>query len=548
METKTKMGTINNFCPTPPGLAKYLAGKIRKEVWAGQNELKALDPEAGKGDLIQGILEYYEYGRRQVKFSAIEIDNDLRATLIGKGIQVIDEDFLSYSGVDKFDLLCMNPPFDEGDKHLMKAIEILYRGQILCILNAETIRNPCTNLRKELNKKLKELNAKIEFKSGAFRTAEFPSDVEIAIVDIFIERKVETDLFKDMDKAKKFEADGQQVEGSKEVSTGGHIREMVAEYNQLVEIGTKVIIDYYRHYYKIGKYIGLDHEPDKYVREGKTLTTIMQEKVNILLQRVRKEFWDRCLELREIKSRMTQAEREKFYHLIERQCAMDFTERNIRTFILNLINNYEKILTAAVLSVFDRMTRHGYNDQNKYEENIHYFNGWKTNSAFKVRNKVILPLWGGYGSTAFVDSPGTSWEKWKLHYNVAPILNDIDIVMNYFDGMSHHCRMSEFIEAAFNRGQTREIHSTYFTVTCYKKGTIHMTFNDPDILRRFNVAACKGKGWLPCDYGDVNYNDLPPENKEVVRAFEENIFCYESNVGKPLLPKLTPDRLMLGMA
>ena len=40
----------------------------------------------------------------------------------------------------------MNPPFSEGDKHLLKAINIMKNGgQIVCILNAETIKNPYSN-------------------------------------------------------------------------------------------------------------------------------------------------------------------------------------------------------------------------------------------------------------------------------------------------------------------------------------------------------------------------------------------------------------------
>ena len=37
----------------------------------------------------------------------------------------------------------MNPPFAQGEKHLLKALEMQERGgAIICILNAETIRNP----------------------------------------------------------------------------------------------------------------------------------------------------------------------------------------------------------------------------------------------------------------------------------------------------------------------------------------------------------------------------------------------------------------------
>lgn len=546
--SNSKMGQIDGFYPTPPTLSKLLAEKIRWKKF-NKHELKALEPEAGKGDLIKGVDEYIGSGWRspgRIDWSAIEIDNDLRATLLGKNTRVIDEDFLSFSGVDKFDLIIMNPPFNGGDKHLQKAIEIMYRGQILCILNAETIRNQCTNNRIILAKTLRDLDAKIEFMELAFYNAEVGTDVEIAIIDIFIDNNVEQDLFKDMvDEAEEFT---EGVETRKEVSAGKGIREMVAEYNQIIEVGTQTIIDYFRNYPKVGKYIGLDCNSSKsHSSPGdSTLTALMQEKVNVLLKRVRNDFWEQCLTLDVIRNRMTSKERDKFYHFTQLQGNMDFTERNIRTFILNLISNYENILTAAVLHIFDEMTKYGYNSMNKYEENIHYFNGWKTNDAFKVANKVILPMPGGCGDSAFVYGMGESWEKWQIHYETVKRLDDIDTVMNYFDGMAPYHPMSSAIHEAFQEKESRGIQSTYFIVNCYKKGTIHMKFRDPDILRRFNVTACKGKGWLPCNYGDVKYYDMEEDEKKVVTAFED-IMTYQQNVGKELLPSLTQKQLMLEM-
>ena len=63
----------------------------------------------------------------------------------------------------------MNPPFSEGDKHLLKALELMKNGgQVVCLLNAETLKNPYSNSRKELIQKLKELDAKIKYLEANF--------------------------------------------------------------------------------------------------------------------------------------------------------------------------------------------------------------------------------------------------------------------------------------------------------------------------------------------------------------------------------------------
>ena len=80
----------------------------------------------------------------------------------------------------------------------MKAIDIMFNGQIICLINAETLKNPHTNLRKELVKRLKDLGAKIEYLKDAFATADRKTNVEVAMVHIKIERQVEDHLYNGM--------------------------------------------------------------------------------------------------------------------------------------------------------------------------------------------------------------------------------------------------------------------------------------------------------------------------------------------------------------
>lgn len=519
-----------DFYPTPKPLINKMISKIK-----GDPD-KILEPHAGKADIIDAMTDVYGHtgwrGRKYPldSFSAIEINEDLQAMLRGKGIRVIDTDFLSYSGPDKFDLIIANPPFDNGDLHLLKAINIMYRGEIIFLLNAETIKNPYTNTRKELVKRLKELNAEVEYIRDAFLHGERPTDVEVALVYINIERNVEDDLFTGMhDRADTLNP---EIENNYEVSTRKHIEELVLEYNQVIKIGTDTIIGYYRNFRKIGKYLMLNKEPDKYCSsKDDDLTSTMQAQLNNMLVAVRTDFWRRTLDLREIRHRLTSRKQSEFEDQLSRYCYMDFTENNIRQFVLNLIGGYEKTLTDAVLEVFDKFTiRHCWSD-GLYDENIHYFNGWKTNKAFKVGKKVIIPIYAGYGN----DGPFRSYGKWRLDYGAKEILRDIDTVMNYFDGMSNYLSMNNAIEEAFARGQSANIKSRYFTINCYKKGTIHLTFNDEGVLRRFNVVACKGKNWLPHEYGTKSYSDFTSEEKDIVHSFEGEA-SYTQNLDRPLFP------------
>lgn len=526
-----------NFYPTPKHIIKEMTSKIQR------SPKRILEPSAGKGDIIEYIQNESNY-RRSFHYDdilAIEKDVNLQSILRGKRIKILDSDFLVYSGPDKFDLIIANPPFDEGDKHLLKAIDIMYRGEIIFLLNAETIRNPYTNTRKMLMKKLVELNADIEFIPNAFVLAERKTWVEIALIYINIERQVENDLFKDVnDKATPQGCDAKAAINH-EVSNRRTIYEMVAEYNQIVNIGIETIIGYYKNYQKIGKYIGLNREAkDDY--SGDDMTAKMQSEVNNLTKHVRRDFWRKTLDLKEVYRRMTSKRMEEFEYLLKDHLDLDFTESNIRQFVLNLIGGYKKSLGDAVLEIFETMTMKHCYGQLPEEKNVHYFDGWKTNKAFRCNRKVIIPIYGNYSFG------GPFWSNysnnWKLDYCAKQILSDIDTVMNYFDGLSYYNSLIKAIDQAFSMGKSRKIISTYFEITCYKKGTIHLIFRDKNILRRFNVAACMGKKWLPYDYCKKPFDDLSREEKQVAESFEGKE-SYIKNLGQPVFANHI-ERPMLG--
>ena len=62
---------------------------------------------------------------------------------------------------------------------------------------------------------------------------------------------------------------------------------------------------------------------------------------------------------------------------------------------------------------------------------------------------------------------------------------------------------------------------------------MHLTFKDEDLLRRFNVVACRAKGWLPMDYGKKRYAECDEETQSVIREFE-GVQNYNKNVNRSL--------------
>ena len=175
-----------DFYPTPKHLIdKMLSGLDLTMIKT------ILEPSAGKGDIIEALKQKEgsttrHYTKISFDIDCIEIDQNLQHILKGKNYRIVHNDFLTYDTMKEYNLIVMNPPFSNGCKHLLKAIEMQERngGAVVCLLNAETLKNSCTNERLDLQRKLTEYDAKIEFIQDAFQDAERKTAVEIALVKV----------------------------------------------------------------------------------------------------------------------------------------------------------------------------------------------------------------------------------------------------------------------------------------------------------------------------------------------------------------------------
>ena len=497
--------------PTPKELANKMLSKVN---WRDVKNI--LEPSAGLGHLVEAIKDY-AHRHTNYNISCIEIDNKCRNVLIWNNYNVIDSDFLAYNGLEQFDLIVANFPFSDGDLHLHKAIDVLFSGQIVCLINAETIKNPFSNSRKSLIQKLNKLNASIEYIQNSFLDAERKTGVEVALIYINKVQNVETELFNDIQQS---EDNFEDIKSDNAVATKDNIHNIVQRYNQDKETVTNQIMDFYKNYKKVSKYLTLGvvgQELDRHQKELKCeageLTKIMKQRLNDFAIKLKKDYWLEAMQLDEIKSKLTSKKRKELASELNSYCNMDFTENNIKIFIQNLVAKYLTMIDEAINEMFDKFTeyafRDGRNQNNEYSQNIHLFNGWKTNTAYKVNKKVILPF------------RADGWEMKTLYSDKRDFFDDVDLVFNYFDsqnikndlleyqdksaynnkGIIQTDKTSEIVAYQLEKGETKNIKTRYFNVTLYKKGTVHLVFNDLYMLRRFNLFVAKKRGWLPMNYG-----------------------------------------------
>lgn len=167
------------FYPTPKELAQ--------RAWAlfkNKHFTRILEPSAGNGDLADARPwenERYYRGAAPI-IDCCEIDVTKHATLRDKGYQVVGLDFLQFGNAAIYSHIILNPPFANGAAHVLKAYESMWDGEIVAIINADTIRNPFSRDRQMLVSLVEQFGS-YEIIEGAFAVpdAERKTDVDVAL-------------------------------------------------------------------------------------------------------------------------------------------------------------------------------------------------------------------------------------------------------------------------------------------------------------------------------------------------------------------------------
>lgn len=508
------------FYPTPAALADKMLEGID---WKAQN---VLEPSAGKGDLAKVCAEKIKEQNRGYwrdndktyfdRVDCIEVDPNLRAILKDKGFRVVHDDFLTFDTFKCYDLIVMNPPFNKGAEHLMKAISLAEKtgAQIVCLLNAETIRNPYSYTRQKLLEAIEAHGGTVEDCGKAFLSAERKTGVEAVIVRLNIPAPArESTILDEMRRDEKARKASEPVSPYSALIKGNYLEALVDRYYAELDCGIKLMHEYeaMRPFLEaslndegesrgciIGMHIGS--------LAGKSAETVSE---NRYIQEVRRKYWAALFRQREFVERLTSNLQREFFKMLETLVDYDFSYYNIYTLAQQMMMQVNTGIEETVMNLFDSWTRKWHYDENS--KNRHYFDGWMTNDAFAVNKRVIIPFYGAFDS----------WDGNFRSYNVESKILDIEKVFDFLSGAVTDSRETvKALEEAHGKNEAKNIQLKYFKITFYKKGTGHITFTDEDVLHKFNLFAARGKNWLPPCYGKKHYKDMTAEEKRVIDSFE----------------------------
>ena len=449
----------SEFYPTPePVIAQMLSGvKIYERVF--------LEPSAGKGNIVDFLNTN---GAKQVL--TFEKNQELRMILEKKST-VIGEDFFNCKKeqVSHIHCIVINPPFSNAAKHILHAWEIAPDGcEIIAICNSNTL-SKCdySNTRTQLSKLIQDYGEEIENLGKCFSDAERKTNVSVSMI-----RLQKPVLSSD------FDYDGFFLENDEEQTENGLVK-----YNEIREV--------------VGRYIGAVKCFDNFQSSSETLLSMLSPigfnvKCGVELSHnniscsksdfvkaLQKHCWFDVLRKMKLNKYLTSGAMDNINKFVETQSKYPFTMRNIYRMVEIIFCMREQILNNALVEAIDYFTK--YTHENRYN-----VEGWKTNDGHMLNKKFIVPYAVEYNSFC---------KHLTSEYSRRNRIDDLIKVLCSLTGVNYDDQtpLNTFLERMNCQPGTLHYWG-FFKIRGFKKGTLHLEFQNEENWATLNRAYAKVKG------------------------------------------------------
>ena len=480
------------FYPTPPELARRVWKKFKDKHF-----VKVLEPSAGEGALAEACPNNDSmYGRKSVMPDCCEIDISKHGILREKGFNVVGIDFLKFGGGACYSHILLNPPFSEGAKHVLKAWDILWDGEIVAIVNAETVRNPFSSERKMLVD-LIERFGEVEFIEGAFSVEEADRKTDIDIALVWLEKQADVKdeivgtVLEDLKEDSMTESGlaGDYRVGAEVALPASVIENSVIAFKAAVRTAREAVFAEAKSNY----YAALLGETMA-VRNGDTGGTRKDTSIDFVKRELSKRYeelkdraWANVLRSADVRSKLSSKAQKALEKEFEKISKLEFTVQNIYGFLCGIVDSQGQIQLDMACEVFDLITRY-------HSDNTVFFKGWKSNDRHRTcgmrikTSRFILP----YHKSDYWSS-SLSWESMQT-------LTDIDKVFAMLDGkLRPEFGLVDLFSSSIKELRAGErMSSSYFDVRYYPGiGTIHFFAKDKKIVDRLNKTVGRVRQWIP---------------------------------------------------
>jgi len=489
---------------------------------------RVLEPSAGSGDLLlayESLSEsrmpaerdeesdfHFESFCRLAGRSVIdvcEIDVNKHAKLREMDLSVVSLDFLEYKSGSTYSHIIMNPPFAVGTQHVLHAWDILWDGEIVALVNAQTLRNPHTKEREFLSK-LVDLHGSVEYVECAFVGADAArkTTVECAIVHLLKEADSSELVGRLTEGLAKDDASAANTDDYSKFHDlalpGSVVENQVMNFNAAVAAVRESIFAEARAI-QLTERLGLamSHiDGGSKGTEGRRADVAYVRKEMITRYRNLKDrAWTSILRGSQVTDMLSSGAQKQVESDFSEIKNLEFTASNIYGFLLGISQSAGDLQMSMLCEVFDSIVRY-------HSENAVFYRGWKSNDAQRTcglrikKRRFILPSFGMH--------------SWGLSPGDQRRLADFDKVFAMLDGKKtpDYSLVTLFNKRDRDLLDAQRLTCSYFDVRYYKGiGTIHFFPRRADLMDRLNRLVGQQRAWLP--------NEPFPEAKGFWKQFED---------------------------
>jgi len=467
------MSSYNNFSdadlyPTPNDVISRMLESVNV---SGQ---VILEPSAGFG----AIVDYCQQaGAKEVL--ACEISDRLRKILDNK-CHIIENDFLDLTSdrVSHVDMIIMNPPFSQQEKHILHAWDIAPSGcRIISLCNSEMIENRYSRLRTQIGE-LAKMYGNSENFGSVFNSAERPTNVEIGCVWLYKPGNDENEFDGYFDLY-----DYEQTEiNDSGICRYDFVQDIVSRYVEAVSLFDEVDAANKRINTSISGVVErFNISFGAHIERNNEYQTITRQ---VFKKELQKAAWKRLFSMMDMGKYVTTGVMEKINKFVEQQVHVPFTVKNVYLMIQMIACTHGNRMDRVLVEAFEKICSFSYENSTAGE-------GWRTNTDFTINKKFILPYVCDY------------YSRWKsdtvsIRYETGNKLDDIVKALCYMTGQQFDPGWDASLKGFFNKnkipyGEWAEW--TFFRVKGFKKGTMHVEFKDEDLWRKFNQRVAEINGW-----------------------------------------------------
>lgn len=470
-----------NFYPTPVHVIEQMVSDF--DLF----DKTILEPSAGSGN----IVDYCK--NAGAKVIACEKHPDLREIVKSK-CPVIGEDFLKIRSEDisHINMIIMNPPFSNDERHILHAWEIAPEGcEIISLFNWQTYHNSYSSDRREFKRLIENYGEAINL-GDVFTDAERKTGIDIGMIKLF--RPIVS---------KEFDYDGFFFTPDEDTNATGlmpynEIRAIVNTYvaavncfDEVEAISDKMTSLLNGIKASVGS-VGFkpNYSQDDMIYDKNSFSKMLQIKC-----------WKDIFDRMNIGKYVTKGVMEDINKFTKSRSNYPFTMRNIYRMLDIIVGTRGETMKRAIVDAVDKFTKHTH-------ENRYGVEGWKTNEGHLLNKKFI---------SGWISEPNYSGGlRVKDYTGNFEYLIDLTKALCYLTGTNYDTIPSiEFSSATKDekgewvlepheyrkdvKNKNHFIANTwykwgFFEFKVYKKGTGHFKFIDEDVWGLLNQAYAQAKG------------------------------------------------------